>query len=196
MIYQVELPALTLKRLTDVVYLQMRLLRYAASRETLSRQTCERYLQGYKRFRGRHKQIADWLWRGSKRRKLLEDFAQGSRPEKLEWSRCLFREALAFLTNPVGSLTPYRQEAAPDWQKAGAEFICKFYEYLGRELPDYFFSEREATQFNKNNLKSNFFKLIVNLKFALLVTFQLLVVKWITIFPLVSIHTFLVILLT
>ncbi|MEQ8971828.1 MAG: HNH endonuclease signature motif containing protein [Coleofasciculus sp. C1-SOL-03] len=166
MIYQVELPALTLKRLTDVVYLQMRLLRYAASRETLSRQTCERYLQGYKRFRGRHKQIADWLWRGSKRRKLLEDFAQGSRLEKLEWSRCLFREALAFLTNPVGSLTPYRKKAAPDWQQAGADFLRQFYEYLGQEqeLPDYFFSERGATQFNKNNLKSNFFENTTNKK--------------------------------
>ncbi|MEQ8962372.1 MAG: hypothetical protein RLP02_31345 [Coleofasciculus sp. C2-GNP5-27] len=158
MIYQVELPELTLKRLTDVVYLQMRLLRYAASTETLSRQTCERYLKGYKRFRGRHKQIADWLWRGPKRRKLLENFSQGSRPEKLEWSRCLFREALAFLTNPVGYMTPYRKKAAPDWQQAGAEFLCLFYEYLGKELPDYFFSERGATQFNKNNLKSNFFK--------------------------------------
>ncbi len=70
MIYKVELPELTLKRLTDVVYLQMRLLRYASSTSSLSREGCERYLQGYQRFRGRHKEIAKWLWDVSKRREL------------------------------------------------------------------------------------------------------------------------------
>ncbi len=156
MIYKVELPELTLKRLTDVVYLQMRLLRYASSTSSLSREGCERYLQGYQRFRGRHKEIAKWLWDGSKRRELLKDFSQGPLTEKLEWSKCLFREAIALLTNPIGSITPHRDKSAPDWQKAGAEFLCKFYEYLGRGLPDYFFSELGATNFSKSDLRAKF----------------------------------------
>lgn len=158
MIYKVELPELTLNRLTDVVYLQMRLLRYAASTSSINEKDCDRYLKAYQRFKGRHEQIARWLWQGHKRRKLLEEFSQGSMAEKLQWSRCLFREAITLLNNPSGYLTPYMEnDHTPNWQKAGAEFLTKFYnEYFPKGLPEYFFSELSSVTFSTNEFKFQF----------------------------------------
>ncbi|MEH1907941.1 HNH endonuclease signature motif containing protein [Nostoc sp.] len=157
MIYKVDLPELTLNRLTDVVYLQMRLLRYAASTSSINEEDCARYLKAYKIFKGRHEQIARWLFNKPKPRELLRQFSQGSTAEKLEWSRCLFREAIVFLTNQFGYITPYKKDSASDWQIAGSEFLSQFYKYLGDGLPDYLFSEKGAVLFSKNDLKLNFY---------------------------------------
>jgi len=158
MLYQVKLPDSTREQLTDVVYLQMRLIRYAASTLTLSQDSCERYFKGYKRFRGRHQQIAEWIWRGRKKRELLEHFYHGQQSEKLEWSQCLFHEVLALLNNPVGSVTPYiDNNSTPLWKKAGAEFLRKFYEeYLSGGLPENFFSEPGVNIIRKADIREKF----------------------------------------
>jgi hypothetical protein len=164
MIHQVELPEITLKRLTDVVYLQMWFLRYASSRTTLDQKSCEDYFSKHPRFWGRHEQIAQWLW--SKRRlsklNLLEQFAQGSPTEKRQWSRQLSCEALAFLKDPVGSITPHIEETAKLWQNAGAEFLRQFYKnHLGKNIakfPRFFFSEPESSTFGRQEFLSEFAK--------------------------------------
>ena len=58
MIYQLELPDLTLKRLTDIVYVQMWFLRYASLRSTLDQTSCKVYFERHPKFRGRHEEIA------------------------------------------------------------------------------------------------------------------------------------------
>jgi hypothetical protein len=145
MIYQLNLPELTLKRLTDVVYLQMCFLRYASSRTALDQQSCEKYFSRYPRFRGRHQQITKWLW-GKQRLKtleLLEKFAQGSTEEKRQWSKRMYREVIAFSENPVGSIIPNRKKPTLSWQIEATKFLIKFYDdYLGeskRTFPKSFF---------------------------------------------------------
>lgn len=163
MIYQLKLPEVTLKCLTDVVYLQMCFLRYASSRTALDQQSCEKYFSRHPRFRGRHQQIAKWLW-GTQRLKtlgLLEKFAQGSTEKKRQWSKQLYREVIAFLQNPVGSIMPNIEKPTLtlSWQIAATEFLIKFYDdYLGeskRTFPKSF----ELEEFGRDKFLSEFKKL-------------------------------------
>jgi len=162
MIHQVKLPKLTLKRLTDVVYLQMWFLRYASSRTTLDQKSCEDYFRKHPRFRGRHEQITKWLWSKKRVTKLnhLKEFAQGSPAEKRQWSRRLSREALGFLREPVGSLIPHVENIAQPWQEEGARFLRKFYQdHLGSQtakFPKFFFSEPESSTFGRQEFLSEF----------------------------------------
>jgi hypothetical protein len=156
MIYKVKLPKFTRERLTDIVYLQMRLIRYAASTSTLSQESCERYFKSYKRFQGRHQQIAEWIWRGSTKRELIEHFFNGSCSEKLEWSRCLFREVLILFNHPIGSITPHRNATMPSWKNAGADFLRKFYEEYLDGLPKSFFSEPGINKLSKVDIREEF----------------------------------------
>ncbi|MHC5825110.1 MAG: hypothetical protein ACYT04_56995, partial [Nostoc sp.] len=165
MIYQLKLPELTLKRLTDVVYLQMCFLRYASSRTALDQQSCEKYFSRHPRFRGRHQQIAKWLW-GKQRLtflKLLEEFAQGSTEEKRQWSKQMYREVIEFLQNPVGSITPNINKPTLSWQIAATEFLIKFYDdYLGKSIgkfPKFFFSEPELSDFGREKFFLEFQKI-------------------------------------
>jgi hypothetical protein len=87
MIHQVFLPEITRKRLTDVVALQVLLLTYAATRDTLNEASCTTYLDRCARFRGRGAQIAAWIWRAPRRYEPLEKFAEGPAAQKLEWSQ-------------------------------------------------------------------------------------------------------------
>ena len=123
MIHQVHLPDVTRRRLTDVVMLQLRLLRYAALTATPDIASCAAYLDQYARFRGRGMQIATWLWRAPTRHQSLEAFAQGPGPEKLQWYMRLAREALKFLRYPAGTLFPHIARNATSWQRAGATFL-------------------------------------------------------------------------
>jgi hypothetical protein len=63
MIHQIYLPEITRNRLTDVVALQVLLLTYAATRDTLNEASCAIYLDRCARFRGRGAQIAALIWR-------------------------------------------------------------------------------------------------------------------------------------
>lgn len=158
MIHPVFLPDVTRKRLTDVVMLQLRLLSYAASTAVLEEASCARYLDRCARFRGRGSRIVAWLWRAPGRRKPLETFAQGPTAEKQAWSRRLAREALAFLRHPVGPLTSYVRRNAAPWQKAGAEFLLKFYDDLCTQpgLPGDLFSELAAPPFRRQDFLAGF----------------------------------------
>jgi hypothetical protein len=158
MIHQVYLPDVTRRRLTDVVMLQLRLLYYAASSATLDEASCAQHLDHHARFRRRGTQIARWLWRAPKRHQPLEDFAQGPIAEKQAWSRQLAHEALTFLRHPAGSLTPHVGKNAPPWQKAGALFLLRFYDDLCVRpgLPDYLFSESDASPFYRQDFLTGF----------------------------------------
>lgn len=164
MIYQLKLPELTLRCLTDVIYLQMSFLRYASSRTKLEQQSCEKYFSRHRLFCGRHQQIAKWLW--SKKRiktlQLLETFAQGLAEEKRQWSKQLYQEALAFMQSPVGSIMPNTIKPTTQWQIAGTEFLIKFYDdYLGKSVgkfPKFFFSIT-FEEFGREQFLSEFEKL-------------------------------------
>jgi hypothetical protein len=94
-----------------------------------------------------------WLWRGQERRELLSNFSKGSQAEKRSWSRRLSHEAFILLKNPIGSVTPhFDKNTTPSWQKAGADFLCKFYEELYRGLPDFLFLEPNASSFSRHDL--------------------------------------------
>ena len=158
MIHQVHLPDVTRRRLTDVVMLQLRLLRHAALTATPDDSKLCTASRPDVRFRGRGAQIAPWLWRAPKRRQPLEDFAQGPTAEKQVWSRQLAHEALTFLRHPVGSLTPHVGKNASPWQKAGAKFLLNFYDDLcaSSGLPDYLFSESDASPFRRQDFLAGF----------------------------------------
>ena len=79
MIHQVFLPEITRKRLTDVVALQVLLLTYAATRDTLNEASCTTYLDRCARFRGRGAQIAAWIWRAPSRYEPLGNLRKGLR---------------------------------------------------------------------------------------------------------------------
>jgi hypothetical protein len=160
MIHQVKLPALIQQRLTDVVALQMRLLNYASSTETLAQEDCAKYLNRCSRFRGREGQIAAWLWRSpAKRYEILQEFAKHSiSEEKREWSKQLTRETYALLHHTHGSLAPPNKKALSPWQKAGADFLCRFYDDLcsSAGLPEYLFSAPAASAFGRQEFLREF----------------------------------------
>jgi 5-methylcytosine-specific restriction endonuclease McrA len=158
MIHQVHLPALTRKRLTDVVMLQLRLLYYAASTATVDEASCAQYLDQHARFRGRGTQIARWLWRTPKRHKQLEAFARGPAAERRAWCRRLARETLVLIRNPAGSITHHVNKNASSWQNAGATFLRNFYHDLcaSSGLPGYLFSGSDAPPFRRQDFLSEF----------------------------------------
>ncbi|MGE0821918.1 MAG: HNH endonuclease [Candidatus Binatia bacterium] len=159
MIHQVKLPELTRKRLTDVVALQMRLLMYASSVKALDQASCANYLDRCAQFRSRGGQIAAWLWRSSKRCAALQEFAQHAvLQEKRQWSKQLAREADALLRNPNGSFSPPTRKLLPAWQKAGIEFLCRFYDDLcsSAGLPGYLFSIPTAASFGRQEFLKEF----------------------------------------
>jgi hypothetical protein len=158
MIHQVHLPDVTRQRLTDVVMLQLRLLYYAASAATLEEASCAQHLDQHARFCGRGAQIARWLWRAPQRRQPLAAFAQGPTGEKQAWSRRLTHEALTLLRHPAGSLISHVGKNASPWQKAGAKFLLNFYDDLcaSSGLPDYLFSESDASPFRRQDFLAGF----------------------------------------
>lgn len=138
MIHEVRLPSLTCERLTDVVVLQLWLLFYAASRQTLDQSDCATHLNRCPRFRGRGEQIAKWVWRASESRlKPLQDFALDPAPiaDKRKWVKRLACEAFMILRQPMGTLKPFDNKIATSWQQAGADFLIAFYEKVLREAP-------------------------------------------------------------
>ena len=151
MIHEVTLPRTTLDRLTDIVVLQMWLLRYAASTPSPSQTGCATHLERYRGFRGRGDRIARWIWNARDRREPLLSFAARGKPaKKREWTRLLSREALMFLTERTGTLT-LMSKRAPSWQKNAAGFLRKFYDDLCSEagLPSYLFSGSQTTSFGR-----------------------------------------------
>lgn len=161
MIHQTILSELTRERLTDVLILQLRLLLYAAGTESLDQSDCATYLDRRRRFRGRGTDIAAWIWRSPRKHKPLKKFAQHTPVrEKQDWVRCLIHEALRFLRRPTSldSLTPFVTGTSPPWQKAGADFLRRFYDNLGSRsrFPKYCFSEESATSFSRQNFLEAF----------------------------------------
>jgi hypothetical protein len=154
MIHQVFLPEITRKRLTDVVALQMLLITYAATRDTLNEASCTTHLDRCARFRGRGAQIAAWIWRAPGRYEPLEKFAEGPAAQKLEWSQRITREAFAFLQYPIGHINTHVRKTASLWEKAGADFLRRFYIDLCSPVgfPGCFFSEPSADSFGRQNL--------------------------------------------
>jgi len=157
-IHQVHLSDVTRRRLTDVVMLQLRLLRYAALTATPDAASCARYLDRCARFRGRGTQIAAWLWRAPTRHRSLEAFAQGPGTEKLQWYMRISHESLTFLRYPIGALFPHIARNATSWQRAGATFLQNFYDDLCIRLglPGYIFSGSDAATFRRQELLREF----------------------------------------
>ena len=162
MLYKIILPEITLERLTDVVYLQMTLLRYASYRSPsqLNQGNCEIYFEKSQRFRGRHQDIAEWIFRGTKKRELLKTFASGNKSEKLTWSRSLHQDVVKlFLSNPCGSLTPYSKDTTtPEWKKACVKLLLNFYTDYLDGLPKNFFDKSPINSIKKVSIIESFKK--------------------------------------
>jgi 5-methylcytosine-specific restriction endonuclease McrA len=158
MIYQVFLPEITRKRLTDVVALQVLLLTYAATRDTLNEASCTTYLDRCARFRGRGAQVAAWIWHAPRRYEPLEKFAQGPPAQKLGWSQRITREAFACLQHPIGPIDPHVRKIASLWERAGADFLRRFYVDLCSPagLPGCIFSEPVGGSFGRQDLLAAF----------------------------------------
>ena len=158
MIHQVYLPEITRKRLTDVVALQMLLLSYAASRDTLNEANCTIYLDRCVRFRGRSAQIAAWIWHAPGRYEPLEKCAQSPAAQKLRWSKRITRETFAFLHHPIGPIDTHVRRTASLWEKAGADFLRRFYVDLcsPARLPGCIFSEPVGGSFGRQDLLAAF----------------------------------------
>lgn len=155
MIHQLELPDLTRKRLTDIVMLQLRLLKYAARRKKLTPLGCAKCLNESRRFRGRGDEIAEWLWHGPERLRLLTDFSAGATSAiKLQWVQELSEDVIKLLhrSQPVGDLHTQKPVNAPDWQNCGADFLRKFYlDWYYRGFPVCFFSEETEAPFTRQD---------------------------------------------
>jgi hypothetical protein len=158
MIHQVFLPEITRKRLTDVVALQVLLLTYAATRDTLNEASCTTYLDRCARFRGRGAQIASWIWRAPSRYEPLEKLAEGPAAQKLGWSQRITREAFEFLQHPIGPIHPHVRRTASLWESEGADFLRRFYVDLCSDsgLPGCIFSEPGAGSFGRKDLLAAF----------------------------------------
>jgi 5-methylcytosine-specific restriction endonuclease McrA len=158
MIHQVFLPEITRTRLTDVVALQVVLLTYAATRDTLNETSCTTYLDRCARFRGRGAQIAAWIWHAPSRCEPLEKFAEGPAAQKLGWSQRITREAFAFLQHPIGHINTHVRRTASPWERAGADFLRRFYVDLCSPtgLPDCIFSEPGTGSFGRQDLLAAF----------------------------------------
>ena len=131
MIHDVDLPAITRQRLTDVVVLQIWLLFYAASNSTLDQTDCGDRLNRCPRFRGRGEEIAKWVWRATDSRlKPLQDIAQDPTPstDKRKWVKRLASEAFRLLKKPNGTLEALDNQTITPWQKAASDFLIGFYE--------------------------------------------------------------------
>jgi hypothetical protein len=153
MIHRIELPGLTRKRLTDIVMLQLRLLKYASDRTTLTKVSCADSLNESRRFRGRGDEIAKWLWRGPKRLALLKSFARGATSgAKLQWVQGLSNDVIRLLRHkPEGDLRPQNYHSAPVWQKRAADFLQKFYsDWYAQGFPEYFFSDSIKEPFTRH----------------------------------------------
>jgi hypothetical protein len=153
MIHRIELPDLTRKCLTDLVMLQLRLLKYASDRRTLTKVSCADSLNESKRFRGRGVEIANWLWRGPKRLALLKSFAGAAHSgAKIQWVQELSQDVIKLLRlQPGGDLHKQNYQDAPVWQKSGADFLRKFYsDWYAQGFPEYFFSESIAEPFTRH----------------------------------------------
>jgi hypothetical protein len=159
MIHPVELPDLTRKRLTDLVMLQLRLLKYAANTKTLKETDCAKFLNKSRRFRGRGAGIAKWLWRGPLRLRLLREFAAGATSTaKLQWVQELSSDVIKLLRRePDGDLHAQNCTVAPVWQQRGDDFLQKFYsDWYERGFPECFFSEVIEGPFTRHDFLEAF----------------------------------------
>lgn len=144
MLHEVLLPQRTEECLTDIVYLQIWLLLFAASKTTLDatkgsadQHECATKLDKCPRFLGRGSEIAAWIWGAEKTRSgRLKEFAQdssGSPIEKQKWLQKKSREITILLKRPKGPLEPFYPKNALSWQIKAADFFISFYEEVLRQ---------------------------------------------------------------
>ena len=179
MLHTVYLSEHIKSRLTDVVLLQMCLLRYALFTININEKTCANYLNRYVRFRDRGGEIAEWLFSTAKRHEPLECFAaslnenevmdQQEIHEKRQWCRQLYQQTrLLFNPSDEQSLPLpllYEEKKAQEWQKEAAEYLVSFYDYLEGKtrFPEYLFSEQGAEDFGRQEFLYSFMEANSNL---------------------------------
>lgn len=161
MIHGANLPVATRRHLSEILFLQLKILRWATGEREITKEKCEAWLSGKPRFSGRASHIADWLWRSAKRHKTLENFAEGPGSQKDVWTRQLVEEACRFLRkkSPKGGFQPFHKTGAPPWKKAGAEFLIQFYNefrYSENGLPAILFEDSASNGFTAQDFLDAF----------------------------------------
>ncbi len=136
MMHAAVLPDISKTRLTEALFLQLRLLQWAAAATEVTEEACRAWLQGASRYRDRATDIASWVWRSDKRYGPLQRFAGNSGEAKRAWVEALTEEACRLLRCPRGGLQPFDEQRAEQWQKEGAAFLRRFYDdFRGAGFP-------------------------------------------------------------
>ncbi len=157
MMHEARLPESNRRRLRDILFLQMRLLRWAAQETDITQQSCEAWLSRRPRLATYAHAIAGWIWASERRYGPLEGFAAGPHEAKDKWSQALAFEACVLLRQPGGSLTAFDEAEAEPWQKSGAQFLRQFYDDLrGGRFPASLFGGRTSSSFGAQEFLRSF----------------------------------------
>jgi hypothetical protein len=180
-LHTIEVPKIAHRRLTELVSLQIALLTYGASTKDIGETTCANYLQTTM-FAPYKEKIIQWLFRknATKRRELLDTFArtykEGITDEhvpifRAQWLTRIHQEIRSLLDTEeeclhvqafyVDEHTHHacKKDAAPDWQRAAANFFLYFYEtYLGDDetFPGTIFADQDTAKFGRNDILHEF----------------------------------------
>lgn len=159
MIHCIDLNPETLERLTDVVRLQINLLRYGAGRSRVSQRGLQAYLKGHEKFKGQAGKVAQWVWDFPKSLvEPLEQFAWEGRREttlKKDWVERIAAEVEMFLAGPKGRIKP--PGLVTKWEQAGVKLLRAFYDVLtDSKFPPYIFSEDCKIAFDRYSFLQNF----------------------------------------
>lgn len=150
MIHTVKLPELINKQLSEIVSLQIWLLRYAASRKVIDKSSCAAFLNSIPEITGRGAVIAKWIWNSKDRHEPLEDFAAGPIKHKrkliqrVQTDIHLFNWAIGYI-RPLG-LPQSQWNKVPNWQQGAWKFLQNFYKDFSSQagFPAKLFSSNTA----------------------------------------------------
>jgi hypothetical protein len=126
-IHQSVLPQDIRRLLTEIVFLQLGALRWAAAARDITKEGYRDWIAGRGRGGENADAIADWMWSSSARVDQINVFATGPRDAKRVWSKRLINDASCLLREHTGNLHTFDPQNAPDWQQCGAAFLRDFY---------------------------------------------------------------------
>lgn len=161
MLHNVKLPHSTRRRLSEAMFWQFRLLRWAATTQTFDQPTCQRWLEQRPSLRPRASKIVDWVWDSKERCEPLQKFHADAEhaATKLAWVQQRQGEALRLLRRPQDTLEQidYRSAQTPQWQKAAAAFLKRFYkDFRDNGLSECFFRKPTSGKFTAQDFLDAF----------------------------------------
>jgi hypothetical protein len=150
MLYSAMIPPRSRRKMTRVLFLQLRLLKWATKERELSEEKCRLWLSGIREYQSRADRIAKWLWHATNRHLFLEEFAQGgNEDDKTAWVNELVADTILFFRRSNTSLHPFPHQYAQVWQVKAANWLKGFYEqFRSVNFPSYLFGEELGQRFD------------------------------------------------